>query len=1158
MGGLDLQGERELGEDAERVDPRVAAELADERAEPQPPAVPDHSVVGHDPPDPFPVLLRERAGERCDGSLSFAARGLAGGEATVPLGENRGALVRVEMDQRAQLPVGVHLRQPQKLALEGSFARVARVADAIERDALSERADRLPLRAASRPLPNHLEIPDPELDVAAEQREAAAVLEHEVATRERAQRRPVPRLETFLDAREGARRGVRGDAQRIGTQRREARPRELEVLDFVELHGGRAIAPEDPEPHVHALESAAARGERPEHVCDVEHAVGGESQHVEGLDEQVRRLLEERGQRLDERRGAFDPAEPGAPPVVEEEVLGQHGAEPFEVAIEDGADRCGGARRIPLRRLTPEEALAQLGASRTAVRGIEGDDRGDATLCVHLDDGQRVRLDRPASVRAGEVKLPERQPVPGGREQRRRHASLVGPQHPGARDEQVAIAAQENAAVPVVEHHRRRARRGKPVPIPGLARLLQAIGRARRRVRRDAQRIAPPVLEHSARAVEILELEELRPDEPAVLVAGEADEERLERAPLSERSEHAADAERGVLRHRDVVERVRRHVGGHLPHSGVGGDVLVGVADSTDARTAVVVEGVAVGEGGAHAGEVMSVRCARESDQRSRREARALAPEVALRHLDAGGPLVVGVEADQCDEAPLGIHLDDLEVLHFASVARPQQALEREASPGRREHRACDAGRSQLGEQPTVREERVPVPADEIHAAPILVDELPGAQRFEGGPIARGEGPLPALEEPRGRVRGDPQGIGRELRGAHGRRRGGVELAHRLEARPRLAEPLELVLVEAAHAPSGVELRDHQARLLEPTSVARADPDRDDEIPARCERHVVEAHPGVGRELDERTQRRQVRGRAVERLPAETPVIGNDEIRGAERGEGFPVPALEGAREGAHRPGGRSEGRGLTGVVARVELGVRGFSGTGVEHHDRDGPPRGVALDHGEMLVLESSAAEGPAEESAEEREALPARGEQLAAPLARSGVEEDAEVGEERAAGEADAHEGAAVVELGLRAEGCQHGVPVALAPAALQDGLGPGDRVVEARQRGRGQKIVEARERGARVGGIEMFEVREQAVVSEGPQLDVLVLEGTAPLALDAPDRAARDQPIAARGEQLVHPAADSVGDLVEHEISARDRARAPGPPEAELAVIRELETR
>ena len=60
--------------------------------------------------------------------------------------------------------------------------------------------------------------------------------------------------------------------------------------------------------------------------------------------------------------------------------------------------------------------------------------------------------------------------------------------------------------------------------------------------------------------------------------------------------------------------------------------------------------------------------------------------------------------------------------------------------------------------------------------------------------------------------------------------------------------------------------------------------------------HVVDGEPGVRRKLDQRLERLDVGGRAAERLPAEEPVIGHDEVGREERGERVPVARGEGAR----------------------------------------------------------------------------------------------------------------------------------------------------------------------------------------------------------------------------------------------------------------------
>src|SRR2546428_7186306 len=109
--------------------------------------------------------------------------------------------------------------------------------------------------------------------IAIEPEEAATILEHH-GRDERAERIPVAGLHVFQLAIVCPGRGVRRDAQRIGAlarairpQRLEPRPRDVEVLELVELDAGQPIAPVQVEPYEDGLPLAALR-QRPETMAD--------------------------------------------------------------------------------------------------------------------------------------------------------------------------------------------------------------------------------------------------------------------------------------------------------------------------------------------------------------------------------------------------------------------------------------------------------------------------------------------------------------------------------------------------------------------------------------------------------------------------------------------------------------------------------------------------------------------------------------------------------------------------------------------------------------------------------------------------------------------------------------------------------------------------
>ena len=184
---------------------------------------------------------------------------------------------------------------------------------------------------------------------------------------------------------------------------------------------------------------------------------------------------------------------------------------------------------------------------------------------------------------------------------------------------------------------------------------------------------------------------------------------------------------------------------------------------------------------------------------------------------------------------------------------------------------------------------------------------------------------------------------------------------------------------------------------------------------------------------------------------------GDDRERrrgGVEGSEGVPIAFREGTVEGSlvrrdarvrrwRRAGHR---RGLAGG-ARVELGVGGVEGVGIEHDEGRPEPGRVDIDEIERLDLHRPAAgDRCGEAHAEEREPFAARREQVAVPRARGFVEEHALVGEERVARDLHPHEAPPVVHAMRRMVGRADAMPVVRVPATFEPAHRPRCRVGEA----------------------------------------------------------------------------------------------------------------
>src|SRR5260221_12173889 len=108
------------------------------------------------------------------------------------------------------------------------------------------------------------------------------------------------------------------------------------MLGLEQLRLDHPAAPVKKELYEDGLELAAA-GERAEHVGDGEEAVLFLGDDVQPLDDHVGCLLEQRGNRGDVVLGALEPAEAGAPMIVEDEVLRYHGTQAVQVVVGERA-----------------------------------------------------------------------------------------------------------------------------------------------------------------------------------------------------------------------------------------------------------------------------------------------------------------------------------------------------------------------------------------------------------------------------------------------------------------------------------------------------------------------------------------------------------------------------------------------------------------------------------------------------------------------------------------------------------------------------------------------------------------------------------------------------------------------------------------------------
>ena len=259
-----------------------------------------------------------------------------------------------------------------------------------------------------------------ELAAAADLHVPAPVLEHERGRDHALELRPVAGVVSRHEAIVRAGRRVRDDRGFLRAELREARERQVQVLELEQLPRTRAaVLAGEVELHEAALELAPAR-ERSPGVADRDRPLLLARDHALELDQRVRRRLEERAEPGDVVAGG-EPSGAGAPVIVEAEVVGQQRSDARQIAIAQ--------RAAELRA-----ALRQLAARGAAVIGIEVDHGLQATLGVDLAQAQELAVEL-AAVRAAHIAdALERGLVARGGE----HRALHLPIRPRADDLEVA------------------------------------------------------------------------------------------------------------------------------------------------------------------------------------------------------------------------------------------------------------------------------------------------------------------------------------------------------------------------------------------------------------------------------------------------------------------------------------------------------------------------------------------------------------------------------------------------------------------------------------------------------------------------------------------------------------------------------------------------
>jgi hypothetical protein len=208
-------------------------------------------------------------------------------------------------------------------------------------------------------------------------------------------------------------------------------------------------------------------------------------------------------------------------------------------------------------------AFEELPGRSAAVVGLEQDLRDDAAALVDLAD--RQALDLEGGVAGGRVPADafQRQAIAGRGEHCTRVQSVPGMTTAG--EEGLAIPGEADPAPAVVEEQARRIQVRERVPVACLARLLLAIARARRRVRRDAQRIGAQLREARERGVECLDLEELEPRDAAARDGRRADEPVLPGTSFGEGSERPRHGDHAVALEGEHEPQLEVDVGREIP-----------------------------------------------------------------------------------------------------------------------------------------------------------------------------------------------------------------------------------------------------------------------------------------------------------------------------------------------------------------------------------------------------------------------------------------------------------------------------------------------------------------------------------------------------------------------------------------------------------------
>src|SRR5262245_61991720 len=219
-------------------------------------------------------------------------------------------------------------------------------------------------------------------------------------------------------------------------------PRALQVFEIENLRGDRSSSFETDEIHEYGLERAALR-KGAERVADEEEPMVPVRHLAKRLADRVGTLLEERAGPCEVRVDRLQSAWSAASVVMVYEVVGQYGANSFEVArnqaaapLEEGRDASSRASRL---------AFDQLQARRAAGVGIEGDDGDDVAFGVDLGQGEILHLERHPVFGPDPSEALEHEAIAG----RGEHGALDS--GPGLRDD--PLVGQQDVSPAGDEHH---------------------------------------------------------------------------------------------------------------------------------------------------------------------------------------------------------------------------------------------------------------------------------------------------------------------------------------------------------------------------------------------------------------------------------------------------------------------------------------------------------------------------------------------------------------------------------------------------------------------------------------------------------------------------------------------------------------------------------